>query len=41
MFYKGHIIVLLAAGDKSTQENDIEIARLRLAEVLKYGEELL
>lgn len=41
MFYENHIIVLLTAGDKSTQEHDIKIARSRLSEVLKYGEELL
>jgi putative addiction module killer protein len=41
MFYEGRIIVLLAAGDKSTQQHDIEVSRLRLAEVLKHGEELL
>ncbi|MBS1986594.1 hypothetical protein JST99_01535 [Candidatus Dependentiae bacterium] len=36
-----HVVVLLTAGDKSTQENDIKIARLRLSEVLERGEELL
>lgn len=41
MFYKDRIIVLLASGDKSTQQNDINIARLRLAEVIEHGETLL
>ncbi len=41
MFYEARMIILLAAGDKSTQVNDIKIARLRLADVLKYGEKLL
>lgn len=41
MFYDGHIIVLLAAGDKSSQQNDIKISRLRLVEVVKHGKELL
>lgn len=41
MFHDGHIIVLLAAGDKSTQKNDIRISRLRLAEVLEYKRGLI
>jgi putative addiction module killer protein len=30
-FYLGRIIILLHAGDKSKQENDIKIARFRLS----------
>jgi putative addiction module killer protein len=41
MFYKGHIIVLLASGDKSTQQHDIKVARSRLAEIIENGEDLL
>ncbi|HEV2600826.1 MAG TPA: type II toxin-antitoxin system RelE/ParE family toxin [Candidatus Babeliales bacterium] len=41
MFYEEYIIVLLTAGDKTTQQNDIKTARTRLIEVTKYGRELL
>lgn len=36
-FYEQQIIILLAAGDKSTQKKDIEIARKRLEQLIKYG----
>lgn len=35
-FYKKQVIVLLAAGDKSSQKKDIKIARTRL-EIIKEG----
>ncbi len=35
-FHEGRVILLLAAGDKSSQKNDIKVAKLRLLEVLKY-----
>lgn len=35
MFYDNQIIILLAAGDKSTQANDIKTARDRLEMILK------
>lgn len=41
MFYERHIIILLSAGDKSTQQHDIKISRQRLTQVLKHGEDLL
>lgn len=41
MFYGDHIIVLLAAGGKSTQQHDIKLSRLRLSEILKHGDDLL
>ena len=41
MFYEEYIIVLLAAGDKTTQQNDIKIARLRLVVVMECGKGLL
>lgn len=34
-FIKNRVIVLLYAGDKSTQKKDIKIARERLVEILK------
>lgn len=42
MFYKGSVVILLAAGDKSTQQHDIKKARQRLEDVLnKQNEELI
>jgi putative component of toxin-antitoxin plasmid stabilization module len=41
MFYETRIIILLAAGNKTTQVNDIKTARSRIVEVLRYGEKLL
>lgn len=41
MFHEGRIIVLLAAGDKATQQSDIKTSRSRLSEVLKHGDDLL
>lgn len=32
-FYEGKIIILLHAGDKSKQENDIKVARARLTQI--------
>ncbi|HLB93855.1 MAG TPA: type II toxin-antitoxin system RelE/ParE family toxin [Candidatus Babeliales bacterium] len=37
MYYKDHLIILLAAGDKSTQDRDMKIAYSRLNEIVKYG----
>jgi putative addiction module killer protein len=39
MFHEGRMVILLAAGDKSTQQHDIKVARQRLAEVLKNNDE--
>ena len=36
-FYEDQIIILLAAGDKSTQKNNIKTARDRLEILLRYG----
>lgn len=36
-FYRGKIIILLHAGDKSTQKNDIKIARERLVQLIGDG----
>lgn len=36
-FQEGRIIILLTAGDKSTQNKDIKVARERLDMLLKYG----
>lgn len=40
-YYKNHLIILLTAGDKSTQERDLKIAYARLDEIIKYGVDLL
>ena len=36
-FHEGRVIILLTAGDKSTQHKDIRVARERLETLLKYG----
>lgn len=38
-FERGKLIILLAAGDKSTQEKDIKAARERLKETIRKQEE--
>ncbi len=39
-FHEEKIIVLLVAGQKTTQENDIKLARERLKELTNYKEKL-
>ena len=40
-YYENHLIILLAAGDKTTQERDIKMAYNRLGEIIKHGVDLL
>lgn len=39
-FYEGKVIVLLVAGQKTTQKNDIKLARERLNKLMMYKDKL-